>query len=249
LDCYWQLWVTSSLVQLPPVLDYIFPLQTTLSSYQAISMANRSGTLLLTYLVDSYYLYGLDNGLSAEEAPPPQPIKINGKTYNLTTLSPPLKIDESVIVYNDEIYHNFSVSDNAECISSGRYSWGFSAWFLIISVALHGVWCIFMYSVWLWAQRRSLLCRQCRKLGTLRAVSDLGDAMRGEIGPEIGARTEKQLTEGLKQNRTGVKYTFEEAGRDDGCLEARLVFVGSGYERVSSKEEQTGVDTVDTRNV
>jgi hypothetical protein len=158
--------------------------------------------------------------------PPPAPVTINGTTYNLSALSPPLNISDGYFnIYDNKVYNQSWAENNYVCISGGQYAWGFSAWFLIISVTLHGLWCIFMYFIWLHAQHRSRLCRRGRRLGTLRAVSDLADAMREEIGPDIRGHTENQLMEGLKGWR-GVEYTFEEAEVDDESLNARLVFVG-----------------------
>ncbi|PMD18329.1 hypothetical protein NA56DRAFT_706936 [Hyaloscypha hepaticicola] len=78
--------------------------------------------------------------------------------------------------------------------ASGKYQWGFS------SEWLFGLWI-----VWLDCDTNSELCKKGRRLGLWRAIADISEAMREELGPNICTYLEKELAEALK-NKPPIKY-------------------------------------------
>jgi hypothetical protein len=59
--------------------------------------------------------------------------------------------------------------------------------------------------LWLDCDTNSELCKKGRRLGLWRAISDISEAMREELGPNICAYSESELAEVLK-NRPPIKY-------------------------------------------
>ncbi len=59
----------------------------------------------------------------------------------------------------------------------------------------------------------SEFCKKRRRLGTWRAIADIAEAMREELGPDICAYSEEELYEALEK-RPPVKYYSTRATED-----------------------------------
>jgi hypothetical protein len=83
--------------------------------------------------------------------------------------------------------------------------WGFSYEFLFVAAIINssrlpGFWILGRDCV-----ANSELCKKGRRLGLSRAVPDISEAMREELGRNICAYSESELTEALK-NRLPIMY-------------------------------------------
>jgi hypothetical protein len=83
--------------------------------------------------------------------------------------------------------------------------WGFSYEWLFVAAIINSCWLIGLWILWLDCDTNSELCKKGRRLGLWRAVADISEAMREELGPNICAYSESELTEALK-NRPPIKY-------------------------------------------
>ena len=80
---------------------------------------------------------------------------------------------------------------------------------VVNTVFLYGLWFL-----WLDCDTNSELCKKGRRLGLWRAVADISEAMREELGPNICAYSEQELAEALK-NKPPIKYYATPAQTDE----------------------------------
>ncbi|KAH8770455.1 hypothetical protein F5882DRAFT_507465 [Hyaloscypha sp. PMI_1271] len=83
--------------------------------------------------------------------------------------------------------------------------WGFSYEWLFVAAIINSCWLLGLWILWPDCDTNSELCKKGRRLGLWRAVADISEAMREELGPNICAYSENELTEVLK-NRPPIKY-------------------------------------------
>jgi hypothetical protein len=90
-------------------------------------------------------------------------------------------------------------------LSLTKSQWGFSSeWFFVVAV-VNSCWLLGLCILWLDCDTNSELCKKGRRLGLWRAIADISEAMREELGPNICAYSEKELAEALK-NTPPIKY-------------------------------------------
>lgn len=89
---------------------------------------------------------------------------------------------------------------------SGRYSYGFSTLIWKIICGLHMVWIFGMYNLWLDAIRKSQLCQAGCRVGKYRAIIDIGEALKEDLGPNTCAYSGDELRAALVFNNTRFGY-------------------------------------------
>jgi hypothetical protein len=109
--------------------------------------------------------------------------------------------------FNNEQYtwRDFQVPSGVQCIPSGKFQWGFSSEVCLVFFGLNVLWDIGTFSVWVYMNRKSEMCQKGRQLGKYRAVVDLAEAIRHDLGNDICAYSEKELDNELAKS-SGVKY-------------------------------------------
>ncbi|KAL8839788.1 MAG: hypothetical protein Q9170_001599 [Blastenia crenularia] len=100
-------------------------------------------------------------------------------------------------------------SDNYHCIAEkGMYQWGFSGeWVLLIS-CFNGAWIIGLWILWVDTEWNSQFTRKGRRMDTYRAIADIAEAMKGDLGEDTCAYSEKELAAALKRGGP-IKYYVE----------------------------------------
>jgi hypothetical protein len=136
--------------------------------------------------------------------------------YN-TTYSDGLSttVCEVFYYYQNQTYPElyFTDPDNVQCVATGVYQWGFSINITFAFMFLNGFWIIGTYGVWIHMNRKSELCRKGRSLGKYRAAVDLVESIHRDLGNDICAYSEKELSEELEK-QGGIKYYVEEREGD-----------------------------------
>jgi len=74
----------------------------------------------------------------------------------------------------------------------------------VVSI-INSAWLLGLWVLWVDCDTNSELCKKGRRLGLWRAVADISEAMREELGPNICAYSESELAKALK-NRPPIKY-------------------------------------------
>ena len=100
---------------------------------------------------------------------------------------------------------DFQIDSDVQCIPSGKFQWGFSSEACLVFFCLNVLWATGTFSVWVHMNRKSELCQKGRQLGKYRAVVDLAEAIRYDLGNDICAYSEKELESELAKF-SGVKY-------------------------------------------
>jgi hypothetical protein len=83
--------------------------------------------------------------------------------------------------------------------------WGFSVEWLTVTTVINSVWLLGLWILWIDCDTNSELCRKGRRLGVWRAVVDISEAVREELGPNICAYSEPELADALAK-RPPVRY-------------------------------------------
>ena len=112
------------------------------------------------------------------------------------------------------------------------YQWGFSGEWVLIVACVNGLWLLGLWIIWLDAERCSRLCRQGRRMGTYRAIVDLADAIKEELGGNLGACSNKELEKALRK-RGPVKYFVEEGKGEEADGPGRIGLSSRGSKRVT----------------
>lgn len=103
--------------------------------------------------------------------------------------------------------------DNFKCIAQNNlYQYGFSFEWLFVAAIVNSVWLYGLWIVWLDCDTNSEPCKKGRRLGLWRAIADISEAMRDELGPNICAYAEQELADALR-NRPPIKY-YAKKGTD-----------------------------------
>ena len=96
------------------------------------------------------------------------------------------------------------------CIAEkDTYQRGFSGEWIFLALVLHTVWTMGTAIIWLDAQANSQCYQKGRRMGPYRALTDLGEAIRRELGPDTGAYSEEELAAATRK-RPSIKYRVEE---------------------------------------
>ena len=101
------------------------------------------------------------------------------------------------------------------------YQWGFSGEWILIALVLHTLWTIGSAAVWFDAQVNGQCYQKGRRMGPYRALTDLGDAIRKELGTDIGTYSEEELAAATRR-RSLIKYrVVEEVGQSRIVLDSK----------------------------
>ena len=105
--------------------------------------------------------------------------------------------------------------DNAECLASPYYVWGFSSVLLYIILSFQLVWTLRMFMVWLDAQVYSKLCRKRRRMrGSFRNGLDLAEGIRELLKKELCAYSNREIARQLSKSGHGLQF-YSTSGTDD----------------------------------
>lgn len=104
---------------------------------------------------------------------------------------------------------------NYNCVAEqGVYQWGFSGEWVLVVICVNGLWVFGLWILWLDTELKSQLTRVGRRMGTYRAIADVAEAMREDLGPNLCAYSDKELAHALKtQGR--LKYYVSEGAEDE----------------------------------
>lgn len=118
--------------------------------------------------------------------------------------------------YDNQTYYQnyFALSDNVQCVATGIYLWGFSITVTLIFSILNGVWVLCTYGLWCYMIRKSELGRKGRQLGKYRAALDVVESINRDLGKDICAYSEKELSKELAK-LDGIQYYVRHGDGDD----------------------------------
>ena len=96
--------------------------------------------------------------------------------------------------------------DNYDCVlEPAVYQWGFSAEWAYVLVIVNSCWLVGLWIVWVDADHNSQLCRKRRRMGTYRAIADISEAMREDLGRNLCAYSEDELRKAVRKQGF-IKY-------------------------------------------
>lgn len=95
-----------------------------------------------------------------------------------------------------------------ECVPAyeNTYEWGLAPGILLIWIPLMLIWTAGMYLVWFDTHRHSKLWRRGRRLGMWRAVLDLAEAIREDLGPDLAGYSNEELDKAIDEKGSSWMY-------------------------------------------
>lgn len=95
-----------------------------------------------------------------------------------------------------------------ECVPTydNTYEWGLAPGILLIWIPLMVIWTAGMYLVWFDTHRNSKLWRRGRRLGMWRAVLDLAEAIREDLGPDLAGYSNEELDKAIDEKGSSWMY-------------------------------------------
>ncbi|EOD48733.1 hypothetical protein UCRNP2_4508 [Neofusicoccum parvum UCRNP2] len=98
-----------------------------------------------------------------------------------------------------------------ECVPTyeNTYEWGLAPGILLIWIPLMLIWTAGMYLVWFDTHRNSKLWRSGRRLGMWRAVLDLAEAIREDLGPDLAGYSNEELDKAINEKGSSWMYYAE----------------------------------------
>lgn len=95
-----------------------------------------------------------------------------------------------------------------ECVPTyeNTYEWGLAPGILLIWIPLMLIWTAGMYLVWFDTHRHSKLWRRGRRLGMWRAVLDLAEAIREDLGPDLAGYSNEELDKAIDEKGSSWMY-------------------------------------------
>lgn len=95
---------------------------------------------------------------------------------------------------------------NFNCVAEQNvYEWGFSSEWVLIAGCLNSLWLFGLWILWLDADTQSQFCKKGRRMGTYRAIVDIAEAIREDLGENLAAYSEEELAAALRQ-QSKIKY-------------------------------------------
>ncbi|KAL8826977.1 MAG: hypothetical protein Q9191_003464 [Dirinaria sp. TL-2023a] len=132
-------------------------------------------------------------------------------------------LNKTWTLYQDYLsYHNTSQTTfytqdpaNYNCVAEqGVYQWGFSGEWVLVVICVNCLWVFGLWILWVDTELKSQFTRVGRRMGTYRAIADIAEAMREDLGPNLCAYSDKELAHALKtQGR--LKYYVREGAEDE----------------------------------
>lgn len=105
--------------------------------------------------------------------------------------------------------------DNSTCITQTKdnvYGYGFSDTVWLFVCMVHGIWTLGTYGLWVDSNRKSQLNQAGRRVGTYRAIIDLGEVLAQDLGTTTCAYPEGKLKKALSKKSQGLKYYQSSSG-------------------------------------
>ncbi|EKG22091.1 hypothetical protein MPH_00546 [Macrophomina phaseolina MS6] len=95
-----------------------------------------------------------------------------------------------------------------ECVPTyeNTYEWGLAPGILLVWIPLMLIWTAGMYLVWFDTHRNSKLWRRGRRLGMWRAVLDLAEAIREDLGPDLAGYSNEELDKAIDEKGSSWMY-------------------------------------------
>ena len=120
--------------------------------------------------------------------------------------------------YQNDSYQFYAQDSNhIDCkADQNLYQWGFSAEWLLVVAIVNSFWLFGLWILWLDATTQSQLCRKGRRMGTYRAIADIAAVMREDLGPNLCAYSEAELTAAVRKQRP-IKYFVSDEKGDEGA--------------------------------
>ena len=90
-------------------------------------------------------------------------------------------------------------------IDQGLYQWGFSGEWVILILCFNSVFLFGLWILWVDSEANSELCRKSRRIGIWRAIADMAEAMREDLGTDLCAYSDQELCDAVGRLEP-VKY-------------------------------------------
>ena len=108
---------------------------------------------------------------------------------------------------------------NYNCVAEqGVYQWGFSGEWVLVVICVNGLWVFGLWILWVDTELKSQFTRVGRRMGTYRAIADIAEAMREDLGPNLCAYSDKELANALKTQGRVKYYVTEGAVGEPGHI-------------------------------
>ena len=123
--------------------------------------------------------------------------------------------------YGNTSMTNFytQVPANYNCVAEqGVYQWGFSGEWVLVVICVNGLWVFGLWMLWVDTELKSQLTKVGRRMGTYRAIADIAEAMREDLGPNLCAYSDKELANALKMQGRVKYYVSEGAAEEPGHI-------------------------------
>lgn len=106
-------------------------------------------------------------------------------------------------------------ASNYNCVAEQNvYQWGFSGEWVLVVICINSFWIFGLWILWLDTELKSQLVRAGRRMGTYRAIADISEAMREDLGDNLCAYSDRELASAVKR-RGPVKYYVTEGKGDE----------------------------------
>ena len=115
------------------------------------------------------------------------------------------------------------------------YHWGFSAEWVLVVACVNSFWLFGLWILWLDADTQSQFCKKGRRMGIYRAIADIAEVMREDLGPNLCAYSEAELTAAVRKQRP-IKYYVSD-GDANGVAHIGLSSRPSGKVKLSWDQE------------
>lgn len=104
--------------------------------------------------------------------------------------------------------------ENFNCVAEeNKYDWGFSGEWVLIVGCVNSFWLFGLWILWLDCYTQSEFCQKGRRMGVYRAIIDIAEVIRQDLGPNLAAYSEGQLVAALRQQGR-IKYLVSEPKSD-----------------------------------
>lgn len=96
--------------------------------------------------------------------------------------------------------------ENFNCVAEeNTYDWGFSGEWVLIVGCVNSFWLFGLWILWLDCHTQSEFCKKGRRMGVYRAIVDVAEVIREDLGPNLAAYSEGELAAALRQ-QSPIKY-------------------------------------------
>lgn len=104
--------------------------------------------------------------------------------------------------------------ENFNCVAEeNKYHWSVSGGWVLIVVYINSFWLFGLRVLCLDCHTQNEICKKGRQMGIYRAIIDISEAIRRDLGPNLAAYFEEQLVGALHQQGQ-IKYHFSKPNSD-----------------------------------